>query len=190
MKLRNVAGPALAAALVLSAGAAFAQGYPQQQQQQYPQQNYPQQQQQGYPQQRQQGYPQQQQPGYQQPGYPQQQPGYGQPGYQDRDHGGWDRVPDEYQSDVQRQGFRDGMMGARQDFESRRQPSAGNRNEFRHPPVPRRVRQQYKDGYLRGYDVAMRHMMERRDDHQDGDRRDGDHHDDHRDDHREGYQPR
>jgi hypothetical protein len=44
---------------------------------------------------------------------------------------------------------------------------------FRHPPVPEEARHEYREGFMRGYDVSMHH-------HHDGDHdrdRDGDHHD-------------
>ena len=58
-------------------------------------------------------------------------PGYGQ--------GGWDAPPQEFR-DVQRQGFHDGIEGARKDFDNHRQPDVKNRDEFRHPRVERSMR--------------------------------------------------
>src|SRR5579863_567614 len=48
------------------------------------------------------------------------------PGY------GWDAPPQEL-NDIQRQGFHDGIEGARRDVENHRQPNVENREEFRHP---------------------------------------------------------
>lgn len=143
---------ALSAALLLTSATVFAQGYPQQQQ------NYPQQQQQGYPQQQQQG-------DYRGPQGP----------------GGWDQAPQEYRNDSQRQGFRDGIGAARSDFEQRLQPNVGNRPEYRHPPVNRRARNDYRAGFQRGYDTAIGHLRDRREERRE-DRRD-DRRDDHHDDH-------
>jgi hypothetical protein len=84
-------------------------------------------------------------------------------GVQDRDHD-WDRVPDEY-NDVQRRGFHDGIEGARKDFDNHRQPSAENREEFRHPRVPEDMRHVYREAFRRGYDTGMRHMMGDHDHH-------------------------
>jgi hypothetical protein len=61
--------------------------------------------------------------------------------------------------EVQRQGFHDGIEGARKDFDHHRAPDVNNREEYRHPHVDRAVRDDYREGYRRGYDVAMRHMM-------------------------------
>lgn len=84
--------------------------------------------------------------------------GYGQgPGGPDG-RGGWDAPPPEFR-EAQRQGFHDGVEGARRDVENRRRPNVNNRDEYRHPNVPRDLRRDYKDGFRRGYDVAMRHMM-------------------------------
>ncbi|MBB6142317.1 hypothetical protein HNQ77_000255 [Silvibacterium bohemicum] len=79
-------------------------------------------------------------------------PGYGQ------EQGGWDAPPAEFQ-DIQRRGFHDGIEGARKDFDNHRPPSVENRDEFRHPPVPRDARRDYRDGFRRGYETAMHHMM-------------------------------
>jgi len=70
----------------------------------------------------------------------------------------WDAFPTEF-SDIQRQGFRDGMEGARRDFENHRRPDVNNRDEYRHPHLPPDARQAYRDGFQRGYDRAMAHLM-------------------------------
>lgn len=89
-------------------------------------------------------------------GYGQQ--GYGQQGYGQGDRGGWDAPPPEFAAARQR-GFRDGVEGARRDFENHRPPNVNNRDEFRNPrfmaPPDRR---DYRDGFRRGYDVGVRHM--------------------------------
>ena len=144
MKTIRFAAPALSAATLLVAATVSAQQYPQQQQQQ---------QQPGYG----------NQGGYQNPGGP--PPQYGGP---PQGPGGWDAPPSEYNDDIHRRGFRDGISAARSDFEQHRQPNSQYRPEFRHPPVPRPARNDYRSGFQRGYDVATRHMMERHDDHRDG----------------------
>jgi len=79
--------------------------------------------------------------------------GYGQgPG------GGWDMPPQEFR-DIQRQGFHDGIEGARHDFDNHRRPNVNNREEFRHPHVPPSARRDYRDGFRRGYDVGMSHLL-------------------------------
>jgi hypothetical protein len=79
-------------------------------------------------------------------------PGYGEHGSR------WDNPPSEF-SDAQRRGYQDGMMGARKDYENHRTPSVNNRDEYRHPNVPRQVRREYREGFERGYDTGARHMM-------------------------------
>ena len=80
------------------------------------------------------------------------QQGYGE-------HGGWDNAPSEF-NDAQRRGFHDGMVGARKDYENHRRPDVNNRDEYRHPDVPHELRHDYREGFERGYDVGVRHMME------------------------------
>jgi hypothetical protein len=72
----------------------------------------------------------------------------------------WDAFPNEF-NDVQRQGFHDGIEGARRDFENRRPPTPENRDEFRHPHVPPPLRGAYREGFRRGYNRAMSHLMGR-----------------------------
>jgi hypothetical protein len=88
---------------------------------------------------------------------PQQPSGYAQ------DQPGWDAPPGEFR-DVQRQGFHDGIEGARQDFDHHRMPDVNNRKEYRHPHVDSAVREDYREGFRRGYDVAMHHMRDHMDD--------------------------
>jgi hypothetical protein len=79
---------------------------------------------------------------------------------QDRDHDGdrWDAPPAEFR-EIQRQGFHDGIEGARKDFDNHRMPDVNNREEYRHPHVSPSAREDYKEGFRRGYDVAMRHLV-------------------------------
>jgi hypothetical protein len=74
----------------------------------------------------------------------------------DRD-GGWDAAPGEFR-EIQRQGFHDGIEGARKDFDNHRPPNVNNREEFRHPRVSASARDDYREGFRRGYDAAMRHL--------------------------------
>lgn len=83
----------------------------------------------------------------------------------------WQQAPDEY-NDIQRQGFRDGIEGARKDFGNHRRPSPENRDEFRHPNVPRNMRRAYREAFRRGYQTGMRHITG------DGDHRNRDNHPD------------
>ena len=78
-------------------------------------------------------------------------PGYGQAG-------GWDVPPQEFK-DIQRQGYHDGIEGARKDFDNHRRPDVNNRDEYRHPHVESSARADYREGFRRGYDTAMQHLM-------------------------------
>jgi hypothetical protein len=73
-------------------------------------------------------------------------------------HDDWDTPPREFR-DVQRQGFHDGIEGAKKDFDNHRTPDVNNRDEYRHPKVPRSDREDYREGFRRGYEVAMTHLM-------------------------------
>jgi hypothetical protein len=81
-------------------------------------------------------------------------PAFGQ--FQDR--GDWDAPPQEL-NELQRQGFHDGIEGARKDFGNHRQPDVNNRDEYRHPNLPPEQRKAYREGFRRGYSVAMSHLM-------------------------------
>ncbi len=72
--------------------------------------------------------------------------------------GGWDAPPPEFAA-AQQRGFRDGIEGARRDFENHRPPDVRNRDEFRNPKfIAPPDRRDYRSGFRRGYDVAVRHM--------------------------------
>jgi hypothetical protein len=82
----------------------------------------------------------------------------------DRDRGDWDGPPREF-NDIQRRGFHDGIEGARKDLGNHRRPDVNNRDEYRHPDVPREVRRAYRDAFRRGYQQAIAHLMEDHDRH-------------------------
>ncbi len=72
---------------------------------------------------------------------------------------GWEAPPPEFAAARQR-GFRDGIDGAKKDFENHRRPDVRNRDEFRNPHfIPGPDRREYKMGFRRGYEVAVRHMF-------------------------------
>jgi hypothetical protein len=71
--------------------------------------------------------------------------------------GGWDAPPQEFR-EAQQRGFRDGIDGARKDFDNHRRWDVNNRDEYRHPNVLRSLRRDYQSGFRRGYDVGVRHM--------------------------------
>jgi hypothetical protein len=70
----------------------------------------------------------------------------------------WDAPPQEFR-DIQRQGYHDGIEGARKDFDNHRRPDVNNRDEYRHPHVSASARDDYREGFRRGYQVAMDHLM-------------------------------
>ena len=92
---------------------------------------------------------------------PQQGPGGYQnpPRGQNGPAGGWDVAPPEFR-EAARQGYRDGIYGAQKDVENRRRPNVNNRDEYRNPRVGRPFRKDYRMGFQRGYDNAMRHMIQ------------------------------
>jgi hypothetical protein len=70
----------------------------------------------------------------------------------------WDEVPDEFDV-LRRQGFHDGIEGARRDYGNHRRPDVDNRDEYRHPNLPPEQREAYREGFRRGYQVGMNHLM-------------------------------
>lgn len=75
--------------------------------------------------------------------------GAAHPAYvQDRD---WDNAP---RDNVQQLGYRDGMEGARHDFDNHRAPNPENRDEFRNPHVASELRHEYREAFRRGYQAA------------------------------------
>ena len=72
---------------------------------------------------------------------------------------GWDTVPHEFR-EAQRRGFQDGLEGARKDQGNHRVPDPNNRDEFRHPPVPREAAEDYRTGFRRGYEVGVKHYYQ------------------------------
>jgi len=72
-------------------------------------------------------------------------------------HDDWDTPPREFR-EVQRQGYHDGIEGAKKDFDNHRMPDVNNRDEYRHPHVSKADREDYREGFRRGYDAAMAHL--------------------------------
>ena len=79
--------------------------------------------------------------------------GYGQPPV---GPGGWDAPPNDFRQDIQRQGWRDGLEGARRDAENRRQPNVMNRDEYRNYRGP--GRRLYRAAFQRGYSAFWSHQ--------------------------------
>lgn len=70
----------------------------------------------------------------------------------------WDQVLPEFRAAEQR-GFRDGIEGAKKDFKNHRSPNVMNRDEYRDPHfISPPDRSDYRMGFRRGYDVAVRHI--------------------------------
>lgn len=78
----------------------------------------------------------------------------GEPDWQqyNGDPGQW-QPPNNY-TDPARQGFRDGIDGARKDFGNNRRPDPNNRDEYRNPNMPDQARWEYRQGFRRGYEIA------------------------------------
>jgi hypothetical protein len=74
------------------------------------------------------------------------------------EHGPWDAAPGDF-SEIKRRGFIDGMQGAQRDVENHRRPDPNNRDEYRNPNVPPPLRDEYREGFRRGYERAMAHLM-------------------------------
>jgi hypothetical protein len=71
---------------------------------------------------------------------------------------GWDQTPPEFRA-AQQRGFHDGIEGARRDFQNHRPPNVMNRDEFRNPHfISPPDRADYRMGFRRGYDIAVRHI--------------------------------
>ncbi len=81
--------------------------------------------------------------------------------YQDRP---WDEPPGELR-EVQKRGFHDGVEAARSDFEHHRNKDADDHENYRHPRVERELRDDYRDGFKRGYENAKHHMRDEHHDH-------------------------
>jgi hypothetical protein len=82
-------------------------------------------------------------------GPPPQQPMYAQ---------NWMAPPPEFAA-AQQRGFHDGIEGAKRDYENHRPPNVNNRDEYRNPHfIAPPDRRDYRFGFARGYQVAVRHM--------------------------------
>jgi hypothetical protein len=75
----------------------------------------------------------------------------------DHDHDAWQNAPPEFR-DVQRQGFHDGIEGARRDFDNHRRPDVNNRDEYRHPHVDPSLRHDYRQAFRQGYQTGVAHI--------------------------------
>jgi len=72
---------------------------------------------------------------------------------------GWDRWGMRgLENDPQRHGYHDGMEEARRDVQSHRNTDPDDQPQFRNPPVPPPQASDYREGFLRGYEVAVSQM--------------------------------
>lgn len=58
-------------------------------------------------------------------------------------------------NDAERRGFHEGGEEAHRDFQFQRRPDPDDHEEFRNPPVPPDMVGEYREGFMRGYEVAM-----------------------------------
>jgi hypothetical protein len=58
--------------------------------------------------------------------------------------------------DAREMGHRDGVQAAYRDMQDRRSPDARRHNEYRHPRVDGRLRDDYRNGFADGYADAYR----------------------------------
>jgi hypothetical protein len=63
-----------------------------------------------------------------------------------------------YRDEVSRQGFHDGIEGARRDFQNRRPPNVNNRDEYRHPRYSGPARHTYREAFRRGYALGVQRI--------------------------------
>jgi len=70
----------------------------------------------------------------------------------------WDQPPPEFK-EMERRGFHAGVQAAINDYNHHREPDPESRKEFRNPHVKRSFVEDYRKGFRRGYEDAMRHMV-------------------------------
>lgn len=69
----------------------------------------------------------------------------------------WNQPPPEFR-EVQRKGFHAGVQAAIKDFDHRRDPDYERHKQYVHPKVDRSLVPDYRIGFRRGYDDAMKHL--------------------------------
>lgn len=57
-------------------------------------------------------------------------------------------------SDAERQGYHEGAEAAQRDFESNRRPDPDDSPEFRNPRIPPELVGEFREGFMRGYEVT------------------------------------
>ena len=58
-------------------------------------------------------------------------------------------------NDAERRGYREGMEEARRDVQFNRNTDPDDQPQFRNPPVPPPMADEYREGFMRGYEVAI-----------------------------------
>jgi hypothetical protein len=69
----------------------------------------------------------------------------------------WAQAPAEFK-DVQRKGFHAGVQAAIKDYDKHREPDLERHKEYVHPKVDRSFVPDYRDGFKRGYNDALKHL--------------------------------
>src|SRR5260370_32511088 len=59
------------------------------------------------------------------------------------------------ENDVERRGYRDGVEEARRDVQFNRNQDPDDQPQFRNPPVPPPIADEYREGFMRGYEVGL-----------------------------------
>ncbi|KAA6461231.1 hypothetical protein DYQ86_13400 [Acidobacteria bacterium AB60] len=62
-------------------------------------------------------------------------------------------------SDAERRGYHEGAEAARRDFQFQRRPDPDDAPEFRNPPVPPELIGEFREGFMRGYEVARGQLV-------------------------------
>jgi hypothetical protein len=81
-------------------------------------------------------------------------------------HLGWQQPPPEF-NDIQRDGFHAGIQAAHDDLDHGMPPDPHRHWDFRRPHVPPPAREQFRDSFRRGYEMAYQHRGEWDRDHHD-----------------------
>jgi hypothetical protein len=58
-------------------------------------------------------------------------------------------------SDAEHQGYHEGSEAARRDFQSQRRPDPDDHESYRNPHVPPGLADEYREGFMRGYEVTI-----------------------------------
>jgi hypothetical protein len=70
----------------------------------------------------------------------------------------WMQPPPEFK-ETQRKGFHAGVQAAIKDYDKHRDPDLERHKEYVHPKVDRSFVPDYRDGFRRGYNDALKHLI-------------------------------